>query len=505
MLDRLEHRLELLVSEGHEGPIRQLTMRDTIAWSYGLLDPGEQTLFRRLAVFSGGFAPEAADALCGDLCVDASSCVDALIEQSLVRRVVRPDQPLRLRLLETIREFAVEQLEATGEMAAARSWHAGYYAGVAADAEDELIGSQQGDWLDLLEREHDNLRAALTWSLDTGDAASGMAIGAGVWRFWERRGHVSEGRPLMERIVALPGAREPSLPRAKTLFGLGRLRYMQGDFDAARVTFHELVELSQSLNSADMLSGAFTQLSHLATREGDYVEARRLAEEGLVIRRKDGDHWGAAISLLVLGRNAFNLGDDVRAAQLTEEAIEIFRRLGDRQGMSDGYDELAEFALRRGKFALARGHIEEALSLHQQLGDETAVAESLALLGYVAIGQRNYAGARSLFTRSLTTLIDLGARWRIDPALEGLAEIALAADDPERAVRILAAADRMRKELRSFLSPDARERHERNVASAMATLGEAGFETTWQAGRALSIDQVSAEALGVGLPSQAQV
>ncbi|MEX2314596.1 MAG: tetratricopeptide repeat protein, partial [Thermomicrobiales bacterium] len=451
MLDRLEHGLPLLVSEGRDGPIRQLTMRDTIAWSYSLLDPGQQTLFRRLAVFTGGFAPEAAEALCGELCVDASSCVNALIEQGLIRRVDRPGQPQRLRLMETIREFAVERLEASGEMAAARGWQAGYFAGVAAAAEDKLIGSEQGEWLDRLEREHDNLRAALGWSLETGEVDWSLAIGAGIWRFWERRGHVSEGLPLMERIIALPGARQQSRVCASALFGLGRLRYIQGDFDAARGAFNELVELSQALNSATWLAGAYTQLSHLATREGDYIEARRLAEEGLVLRRKDGDHWGAAISLLVLGRNAFNLGDDLRAVQLTEEGIEIFRRYGDRQGMSDGYDELAEFALRRGKFALARGHIEEALSLHQQIGDDMAVADSMALLGYVAIGQRNFSGARALFTRSLTTLIDLGARWRIDPALEGLAEVALAVDEPERAVRILAAADRMRIDLRSFL------------------------------------------------------
>ena len=500
MLERLAHRLPLLVSDGREGPIRQLTMRDTIAWSYDLLSADEQALFRRLAVFTGGFAQDAAEAVCHALGCFASQCIGALIDQSLVRRVARPGAPERLRLMETIREFALEQLEASGESDAARRWHAGYFAAIAAEAEHQLVGSEQVAWFDRLEREHDNLRAALAWSIETGAVDIGLAIGAGLWRFWERRGHVSEGRPLLERIIALAGDVEPSREYASALFGMGRLRYVQGDFVSARSAFTRLLDVGNALGSDNWLSAACTQLAHLATREGNYQEARRLAEEGLALRRRAGDHWGTAISLLVLGRNAHYLGDDDRAAQLTEESIAIFGQLGDKHGMSDGYDELGEFALGRGKFALARGHIEQALALHQELGDDMAVADSLALLGYIAIGQRNYNGARSLFTRSLTRLIDLGARWRIDPALEGLAEVALVTGEPQRAVRILAAADRMRTELRAFLDPDARERQRRNLDAARSALGDAGFEGAWEAGRALSIDQVSAEALAIGQP-----
>ncbi|MDQ3547348.1 MAG: tetratricopeptide repeat protein, partial [Chloroflexota bacterium] len=505
MLDRLEHRLSHLISDGREGPTRQLAMRDTIAWSYDLLDANEQMLFRRLAVFTGGFAAESVDALSRDLGIDVSGCIASLIDQSLVRRVSRPATPERLRLMETIREFASERLEASGELDNARRWHAGYFGAIAAKSEQQLVGGEQVAWLDLLEREHDNLRAALSWSIAADEVDSCLEIGGGIWRFWERRGHVSEGRRLLEQIVALADDREPSHTFASVLFGLGRMRYVQGDFVAARAAFERLVDVGQQLNSDSWLAGALTQRAHLATREGDYHEARRLSEDGLALRRRSGDQWGTAISLLVLGQNAHYLGEDARASQLTEECIAIFSQLGDRNGMSDGYTKLGEFALRRGKIARARGHIEEALAIQQELGNDIAVADSLALLGYVAIGQGNYSSARSLFTRSLTRLVDLDARWRIDPALEGLAEVAVLTGEPERAVRILAAAELMRGELGLLLNPDARGRHERILATARTTLGDVRFTAVWDAGRALSIDQVSAEALGVGQPRRSPV
>ena len=280
MLDRLDQRLPLLVSGGREGPIRQLTMRDTIAWSYDLLNADEQRLFRRLAVFTGGFAPETADALCGDVGIDPSSCAGSLIDQSLVRRVTRPGQPERWRLLETVREFALEQLEASGELDAAREWHAGYFTALAVDAEAHLVGSEQVAWLDRLDREHDNLRATLRWALDARDVERCLAISTGLWRFWERRGHFSEARSLLEQIINLATGTRPTLAYSGALFGLGRMQYVQGDFGHARASYMELVSVAESLDDEPRLSGAYTQLAHLATREGDYQEARQLAERG---------------------------------------------------------------------------------------------------------------------------------------------------------------------------------------------------------------------------------
>jgi len=494
--ERLEDRLSLLVSEGHDGPIRQLSMRDTIGWSYGLLSDDEQALFRRLSVFIGGFTQEAAEAVCHDLGCFASGCIGSLIDQSLVRRVQRPGMPVRLRLLETIREYATDLLFEHGDVDEARRWHANYFANLASEAEPYLIGSEQVVWLDTLDREHDNLRGALAWALEHGDVEIALRIGASLWRFWERRGHINEGRPLLERIMTLADGHPPTDTFRSASFGLGRLRYIQGDFAGARATFEQLVMLSRDHKDATRLSGALTQLAHLATREGDYLTARKLAEEGLAIRRQAGDHWGAAVSLLVLGRNAHHLGDHKRATTLTEEGIAIFRQFNDRQGMADGYEHLGTYELHRGRFALARGHTEQAITLRQEIGDEMTIAEALALLGHIAIGQGNYAGARSLFTRSVTRLTDLGASWRVDPALEGLAEVALATGEPERAVRIMAAADAMRTELGSFLDPDALERQQRNVATARDMLGQERFDAAWQAGREMTVDQIRYDAIG---------
>jgi predicted ATPase len=491
LTERLEDRLASLVREGHEGPIRQLTMRDTIAWSYDLLNTEEQALFRRLSVFIGGFTQESAEAVCHDLGCFAAGCIGSLIDQNLVRRVSRPGVPERLRLLETIREFAAEYLAAAGETESAGHWHATYFGNLASEAEPHLIGSEQVTWFDTLEREHDNLRAALEWSLKHGNVDIALQIGSGLWRFWERRGHVGEGRMQLENIMRLAGEPEPTADYAGALFGTGRLHYIQGDFDSARKAFRRLVNISSERKFSDKHSGALTQLAHLATREGDYLAARTLAEEGLAIRRRTGDHWGAAVSLLVLGRNAFDLGDHTRATKLTEEGIAIFKQFGDRQGMADGYEHLGTYELRRGRFALARGHTEQALSLRQELGDDMAVAESMALLGMIAIGQGNYTGARLLFIRSLTRLADLGARWRIDPALTGIAEVALATGEPERAVRIMAAADRIRTDLGSYLVPDALDRNQRNIAAARDALGAERFDTEWSAGRDMTVDQIS--------------
>ncbi len=501
--DRLDRTVPVL-DDGREASPQHRAMRDTIAWSFDLLDNDEQRLFRALAVFIGGFSYETAESLCQDLGYDSTVAIDALIEQSLIRNVIRPGIPERLRLLETIREFAYEQLGAAGEVNSAIGWHADHFASIAREAVSQLVGSDQVAWLDMLEREHDNLRAALEWSIQSGNVSTGLTLCSGCWRFWERRGHVGAGRTFIERVFDQIESPEPSLDYAAALFGLGRLRYVQGDFDASRTAYQQLVVVSQKLESDHWLAGAYTQLSHLATRESDFEEARIMIEEGLALRRRSGDVWGTAVSLLVLGRNAHYLGDDERANRLAEEAISIFRGIGDRTGMSDGFTELGEFALQRGKIALARGHIEEAISLRQVVGDDMAVADSLALLGYVAIGQRNFSGARSLFVRSLTRLVNLGASWRIDPALEGLAEVAVATGDPVRAVRLLAAAERMRNELRAFLTPDARRRHERTLDAARSSLDDGCFAEAWNAGAALSIDQTRVEALAVGLRAPAQ-
>ncbi|MGH9175371.1 MAG: ATP-binding protein, partial [Vicinamibacterales bacterium] len=472
----------------------QSTVDGTVAWSYGLLDPATQLLFRWLTVFTGGVAPETVTTLAASLELDDSASVGELTDANLLRRVERPGEPIRLRLLEMVREIAYGLLEAAGETERAHQWHASYFADLAREAEFELIGEEQRDWYDRLEQEHNNLRPALKWALGTGDGEGCLTFGAGIWRFWERRGHVREGRLLLEQIVTMPESQTPSRVRASALFGLGRLLYQLGEFDAAHARYQEVQEIATRLALDGWQAAAFTQLANIATREGDFMRARDLVEQSLAIRQRLGDRWGTGISFLVLGRNAHHLGDDERAIRLVEEGIAILDSIGDRHSVAGGYDDLGEFALKRGTFALARGHLEQALAIHQELGDELEAAETLSLLGYVAIGQRNFAGARTIFLRSLTRLIDLGALWRVDPALEGLAEVAIETGEIPSAVSILAAVERLRVEVGVVLTPAASLRHERILASARAALDESAFETAWQAGASTSIEEIAAGA-----------
>ncbi|OGG56550.1 MAG: hypothetical protein A3F84_22560, partial [Candidatus Handelsmanbacteria bacterium RIFCSPLOWO2_12_FULL_64_10] len=389
MLARLGRRLPLLTGGARDLPARQQTLRNAIAWSYDLLDAGEHTLFRRLAVFVGGFTLEAAEAVCRELSVgavrepplqvidvDGLDGLESLVSKSLLRQEEVAGEP-RFIMLETIQEYALERLTESGEAEAMRRQHAEYFLALAEGAETELRGPQQALWLNRLEEEHDNLRAALRWSIERGEAEQGLRLGGALWRFWEVHGYLTEGRERLAGLLTLTGTSGRTAARAKALNGAGVLASRQGDYAAARALHEESLAIRRTLDDKQGIAWSLNNLGLVAADQGDYAAARALHEESLAIRRTLDDRQGIAASLNNLGLVVANQGDHARARALYEESLGILGALGNRQGIANLLNNLGNVAYGQGDCAAARALYEESLAIRRALGDRWGISNSL--------------------------------------------------------------------------------------------------------------------------------
>ncbi len=494
--------------------IRQQTLRDTIAWSYDLLGESEQALFRRLAVFSGGFTLDVADAVCdparalgGDILDDVASLVD----KSLVRQGAGSDDEPRFSMLETIREYALERLAESGEAEIVRRQHAAFFLALAEQAEPELRGPRQAAWLTRLEAEHDNLRAAVQWALDTAEAETGVRLAGALSRFWEARGHLSEGRRWLERAVraadgraqTLAGGGEVKPPssveftraRAKALNGAGVLALCQGDYPRSRELHAQSLALKRELGDFVGIAASLNNLGNVALYQGDYAQARAYYEESLALKRAAEDRRGLVNALTNLGLVAFYQEDYPSAAALYTESLAVGRELGDKRGMALALNNLGNVALSQQDYARAGTLHTESLALRRELGDTGGVAVSLNNLADVALAQGEHARAAELCRQSLTLYQAVGDQEGIAVILEGLAEIAVAQRQAERGARLLGAAEALRASLGAPLPPPVKTRHDQTVASARADLDEAPFQAALAAGQGLTLAQAVAFAL----------
>jgi len=346
LLARLERRLAVLTSGARDVPVRQQTLRNTIEWSYHLLDAAEQRLFRRLSVFVGGCQLSAVEAVCsalgdGDGAVPVLDVVASLIDKSLLQQVEQVGEEgkePRLRLLETIREYGLECLAASGEMEVTRQAHAAYYLWLAEEGEPELLGPQQAVWLQRLEGEHDNLRAALRWSLEQGETGQSqemaLRLSAALWWFWLVRGHRSEGRAFLEQALAASEGVVASV-RAKVLIVASQFALNQGDMDRAKALAEESLALSRQLRYTWGIGYSFNLLGEFASMRGNFAAARLLNEEALVLQRETGDQEQVTYSLAGLGDLASLQGEYTRGRTLLEESLAIHRELGNTRGIAD--------------------------------------------------------------------------------------------------------------------------------------------------------------------------
>jgi predicted ATPase/class 3 adenylate cyclase/Tfp pilus assembly protein PilF len=490
MLAELSHSLNFLMGGARDLPARQKTLRGTMDWSHALLTGAEQQLFRRLAVFGGGCALEAIEAVCNsepDLPVLVT--LESLIGKSLVNEAEAYGEP-RFAMLETIREYARERLLAAGEVEVMRERHRGYFLTLAEETDSKLKGAEQARWLRRLEEEHDNMRSALESSLLEAEPGAGLRLCGALQRFWFTRGHLSEGREWCARVLNNSDRDARTPERAKALNGAGALAFFQGDFSAARARYEESLAIRRELGDRSGIAGSLNNLGSVDQNLGDFGSARALYEESLAICRELGDRWGVYAALNNLGATSYGEGDFPAARARFEESLTIVRELGDRSGIAGALGNLGAVTQQQGDFASARALYEECLTIAREVGDPIGTAKSLQCLGSVASDEGDFAAARPFHEESLAIMRELGDRGGIADNMEGMAAVVAALGTFPRAARIWGAAERLRGEIGSPLSPNERRRYDRAVAAARAAFGDsASFDRAWQEGCALALEQ----------------
>jgi predicted ATPase/class 3 adenylate cyclase len=417
ILTRLSDRLGLLTGGARDLPRRQQTLRDAIDWSYDLLDDPERMLFARLAVFVGGWSLEAAEAVCnaeGELPMDILDALGSLVDKSLLRRTDTDTGEPRFRMLQVIREYALEKLDEGPDADEIHGRHARFLARLAEEAFPNLAGADQARWLDALEMEHDNLRAALEWLSQT-DATAALELGANLWRFWQKRGFLQEARHRLEAVLQAPGAREEPAARARALDAAGGVAYWQGDFESAQVFYEEALAIYRERGDR---AGQADQLYNLSftysVPQTDFVEAERLGREALEIFRELGDTAGEAKCLWGLSWSALQRMEVELARQYLEGAQEVFRELGDVFGLGWALHSLGILDVLEGRLAEADEAFREALTAFSEARDITGIALLADDFSWLAeaLGHRERAvrlagAARSLEAQAGTGLVQI--------------------------------------------------------------------------------------------------
>jgi len=536
LLARLSRRLAILTGGARDMPTRQQTLRNTIEWSYHLLTAWEQRLFRRLSVFVGGCTLQAAEAVCTVPDDGAGQVLDgiaSLVDKSLLKRLEQTgegsEEP-RLLMLETIREYGLEALTTSGEEQAARQAHADYFLLLAEEAEPALKGPLLVEWLERLEQEHDNLRAALHWAVEGGRAEMALRIGVALERFWVVRGHRNEGLAFLER--ALVGGTEIATDlRAKALLAAARLAFIQSHYDQGEALAYESLALFRELGDRRGIALSLDRLGMAAWRRGDFRAARVLMEEDLPLFKEVGDQDRVAWSLFTLGLLNNKQGEHTRAYVLFEKSLTLFRELGNKRGIAASMTQLAGtlfvsqgdqamiyplleegltldrevgdkegmavaslllgwVALKQqGDVASARTRVEESLALYREMDHREGIAEALSLSGKVEATRGDHASARTLYTESLAIANDIGDKELIASGLEGLASVVASQGEPAWAARLWGTAEALREAIGAPLQPIERADYDHAVAAARDQLGEDTFVSTWAEGRAMIAEQ----------------
>jgi predicted ATPase/DNA-binding CsgD family transcriptional regulator len=441
---RLQQRLQLLTGGPRDAPVRHHTLRAAIAWSYDLLNSAEQAVFRRLAVFVGGFTLEAAEAVCAEErpgnngIVPSSPMIDylqSLLDKSLLRSDATSGGEIRFRLLETIREFGLEQLSANGEMDKVRERHARIFLALAEEADRSLTERVQRFWLDRLEADYDNLRTVLDWSLTAPDGAEiGPRLAAALALFWQVRGPVSTGRDWLSWVLAREngGSSSPRM-QIRVLAAGAFLAALQGDFEATRRLSDQGIALGGSIGGSSDLALCLGSRGHVAGEQAQYPIAHAMFSRGREVARDTGN--ARACVWLLAGSSVLACleGDYPRARSYGEEGLRIARERGELSGLWMVLDALGGVARRQGDYRLAQSHYKECLAVGRALGDMWAMAASPANLGHVAraLGDDDVAQAR--YADSLQSYRKLGDRRGIAVTLGNLGVLAERAGDLDRA------------------------------------------------------------------------
>ena len=488
ILTRLQDRFALLTGGSRTALPRQQTLRATVDWSYDLLSEQERKLLNRVSVFAGGFSLEAAESVCawnGLESFDVLDLLSPLIDKSLVVPN-ESGESSRYTLLETIRDYAAERLKVAGEVETQADRHAFHFFKLALQAEPELQGPEQAAWFERLDQEHDNLRRATRYYLTKEDAGSALLVAGAIWRFWLTRGTWEEGRAVLRESLALPGALEPSVERAKALYASAALARGQGDFTAADIYLGDSLEIARSLGDKAGVGNARFEQGNLANIRGDLKTASALYGEALAIRREIEDRRGVSLTLHNLAVVLQSRGEGEEARRLYEEVLELHRALGNATMEAYTLNGLTDIGLHQGDLDAAQRYLELGLAIQRQLGNKEGMGFSLRQMGEVATRRGDAGRAKALLTEALEVFQAIGDTTGLIDIVDSTAGLAALVGQSERAF-ILAgagaawrtAADAPRTE------PDQLDLH-RAIEPARKVLGEAGAATAETRGGAMS-------------------
>jgi predicted ATPase len=459
MLARLDHRLTLLQGGPRDQPVRQQTLRATLDWSHDLLAPQHQALLARLGVFVGGCTMDAVQAACeaaGDPDIDALAGLTALVDNSLLRQREDASGEPRFEMLETVAEYATERLAARGETELLREWHARHFLALAEAAEPELIGEEQAVWLDRLEAEHDNLRAALGWFADRGAVEPGLRLAGSLSRLWYLNGHLQSGRRWLETFLAEQPDDVPAPVLAKATRGAGRLAFEQADFEPSRQFF----------------------------------------ERSLALYRKAHDLAGEAAALGNVGATALELGEYDEAIAILEAQLELARTLGDRRSIAFALNNLGTVSVAQGELTQAKQHFMDSLQILRQLGDRDRVAASLTNVGEVTVATGDIAQGVGRLAEALRLFLELGERVPDIPVcLSALAQAMTERHHERRAAALFAAAEALSHSIGAALHPTGQARHDHALATVRGSLDAETFSAASEEGRAMPLKDALAYAL----------
>jgi predicted ATPase len=498
MLTRLASRLQLLTGGARDLPQRQQTLRAAIDWSYDLLDAAEQKLFRRLSVFAGGCTLEGAEAVCntrGDIDLDLLDAMASMVDKSLAQQVEQAKGELRFAMLETIREYALEKLEASKEGALTKRAHAAYCLVLVEEEATEQSGAEGAEWLERFASEHDNFRAALEWLTETGDAEWGLRLGTALFRYWEIREYLAEGRDRLGRLLKLEGASAPTKLRMRALFAAGVLAGEQGDYASAEALINESQDIAHQLGDKTGIAVSLNARAVFARDRGDVATAQMLFETSLGLWRELGDEKAVARALSNLANVLKLQGDYERARSLYEECLAIFRGLGDRTGVAWSLNYQGDVARDQGDSAGAQALYEQGLAIFRELGDRWGIAGTLADLGSLAREQRNYPRGNSLYQESIKIFRELEHKRGIARLLECFACSAAAQLHAERSLRLAGAAAALRQNIGAPLTPAEQAKLEASLHMARQALSNTVGVAAWLEGWTLPVEKVVEEVM----------
>ncbi len=483
--ERLWRSLRMLTGGDQTAGHRHQTLKAALEWSFDLLGQPEQLLFRRLAEFAGGFTLDAAERVGAGEGIDGEDVLELLsmlVDKSLVVAEENWEKGARYRLLEPVRQYAREKLRVSGEAEAVGRRHAEFFLALAEEAEPELTKSQQAEWLDRLETEHDNLRAALSWALGR-EIDSGSRLAGVLCRFWHTRGYLSEGRRYLEAVAS--SAAVPTTVRAKALDGLGWIAEPQGDYERARVAYEESLALYRSSNDKRGVANVLGDLGSLALDRGDYEEATSLLEESLTLHRELGSKEEVVGVLNGLGGLASAKGDREQSISFFSEALALSRGTGNVRRNATSLGNLGITMLVHDNPEQATVLLEESLALFQEIGDSSNIAIGLMYLALAALTRGDHERVQALGQESLNLLQKAEDKQHMPECLEIMAGGAAAQGQAQRAARLWGAAEAMREDIGVPLQPEDRKLLDPYIAMARSSLGEVAWQTTLVEGRAM--------------------